>query len=455
MSAAPFDLAQEYEALIQFLYMAPVGLVQAGIDGEIAMINPLSAQLLMPLSADGNLANLFAALEPLAPDLRHQVSTYKGAHGMVCNGVRLPVTKVAQGAAQPLMLSLTVLKLDPGRIMAVITDISEQVAREKLLRKNQAWLNAIMMGITDYALLRLDEQGRIEDWNPSISRITGFGPDEVVGRSMAIFYQEGGTTAERILDRLREADESGWSLDEGWHAKADGSSFWGSAMVVPLDAPKLGGMLDVASGGAEPAPRAYSLVIRDITDKRDAFEAQRLMLSCDHLTSVANRRTFFEAGEKEFAHGIRHPRKLSLLMVDLDRFKDVNDRFGHPAGDAVLREFASLLVRTFRGVDTVARIGGEEFAVLMPSTDTAQAQRDAERVRLLAETLAVEVGGESIRFSISVGIATVDSNTSDLDQLMKQADDALYAAKADGRNRVVCWTPGQAFSPRNAGAVRP
>jgi diguanylate cyclase (GGDEF)-like protein/PAS domain S-box-containing protein len=454
MSALPFDLAQEYEALVQFLYMAPVGLVQASIDGEIAMINPLSAQLLMPLAGDGNLTDLFAALKPVAPDLQHQVLTFKGAYGTVCNGIRLPVTG-ASGASQPSMLSLTVIKLDAGRIMAVITDITEQVAREKLLRKNEAWLNAIMMGVTDYALVRLDDQGRIDDWNPSIERLTGFGREDVTGRSMALFYPPGGTTDERILDRLREADESGWSLDEGWRAKADGSRFWGSAMIVPFDAPRDASAPVAPVTAAEGAARSYSLVIRDITDKRDAFEAQRIMLCCDHLTSVANRRTFFEAGELEFAHGVRHPRKLSLLVLDLDRFKSVNDCFGHPVGDAVLREFAALLVRTFRAVDTVARIGGEEFAVLMPSTDRAQAALDAERLRVLAESLVVEADGQSIRFTVSGGLVTVDSDASDLDKLMKQADDALYAAKAAGRNRIVEWTPGHDFPSRQGGPIRP
>jgi len=441
MSAAPFDAAQEYEALVQFLYLAPVGLVQARQDGEIVMINPLSAQLLMPLSPDGELTNLFSALEPVLPDLRHRVQAFNQAQGMVCDGIRLPLLAVAAARSQPEMLSLTLLKLDQDRLMAVISDISQQVARERLLQQNEAWLNAILTGVTEYALVRLDHNGRIDDWNPSIGRITGFGSEATVGQPFSVFYPPGGSTPERLLDRLREADESGWSLDEGWRIKADGGRFWGSAMITPLQAPSAE-PLALHGAGLETATPAYSLVIRDITDKREASEAQRQALACDHLTGISNRRTFFEAAELEFTRGQRSSRRLSLLMLDVDRFKEVNDRHGHPVGDIVLRDFAALLGACFREVDIVARIGGEEFAVLMPSTDEAEAEAGAERLRRLAAGHAVQAGGTTLHYTVSGGIATVDSDGAEFATLMRRADAALYAAKAAGRNRIACWQAG-------------
>jgi diguanylate cyclase (GGDEF)-like protein/PAS domain S-box-containing protein len=442
MTTAEVDIAQEYEALVQFLYLAPVGLVQASQDGEICMINPLSAQLLMPLSADGNLTNLFSALGSVAPDLRHLVQDFPLAQGMVCDGVRIPLARNAAIKSQPTMLSLTVLKLDASRLMAVITDITQQFAREQMLQQSEAWLNAIMMGVTDYALVRLDRNGCIDDWNASIGRITGFTRNEIVGQPFSVFYPEGASTPERILDRLREANDSGWSLDEGWRVKADGSRFWGSAIITPLDAPGIA--TPAPLGCAEPltadlpAP-AYSLVIRDITDKREASETQRKAISCDHLTGIGNRRTFFEAAELEFTRGRRYPRKLSLVVLDIDHFKRVNDTHGHPAGDAVLKAFATLLTDSFREVDLVSRIGGEEFAVLMPSTDGHQAEAAAERLRQLAHQRPVEVDGVTIGYTVSGGIATVDSDAADLESLMKMADTAMYAAKAAGRNAVRSW----------------
>lgn len=446
------EIAQEYEALVQFLYMAPVGLIQSGLDGEIAMINPLSAQLLMPLSPDGNLSNLFVALESVAPDLRHLVAGFGASFGMVCDGVRIPLMADRAARSQPSMLSLTLLKLDEHRLMAVVNDITQQVARERVLKQNEAWLNAIMMGVTDYALIRLDGGGCVVDWNPSIGRITGFQSRQIVGQPFSIFYPAGGTTTERMADRLREADESGWSLDEGWRAKADGNRFWGSAMITPLDArddlrktPTKSTAFGRTSMPDElprdSASPAYSLVIRDITDQREGSQRQRAAIACDHLTGIANRRTFFETAELEFARGHRHPRQLSLLMFDLDHFKRVNDAHGHAAGDAVLKDFAALLTATFREVDVVSRIGGEEFAVLLPSTDRDQAQASAERLRLTASLREVRYEGTTLGYSVSAGFATVDSEASNLETLMKRADQALYVAKAAGRNQTAEWQP--------------
>ena len=449
MNFVAFDLAQEYEALLQFLYIAPVGLVQSSLDGEIAMINPLSAQLLMPLSGDGNLTNIFTALETVAPDLRNKVESFTQPQGMVCDGVRIPLITGSPGKLKPGMLSLSLLKLDEERLMAVINDITQQVARERLMKQNEAWLNAVMMGVTDYALVRLTKNGSIADWNSSIGRVTGFDAS-VVGQPFSVFYPEGGTTPERVGDRLREADESGWSLDEGWRVKADGSRFWGSAMITPLDPPAAVLCADdphYGEGHQEQPNVAYGLVIRDITDKREASENQRKAIDCDHLTGIGNRRMFFEAAALEFTRGKRVPRKLSLVMFDVDHFKDVNDRHGHPVGDLVLRDFAALLASAFREVDVVARVGGEEFAVLMPSTNTETATAAAERLRAKVEAHVFDVGGSTIRYTVSGGVATADSDSTDLETLMKHADAALYRAKNAGRNCLASWTPPAAAAP--------
>jgi hypothetical protein len=127
--------ADEHEALIQFLYMAPVGLVQAGLDGEIAFINPVSAQLLMPLSRDGSLTNLFTALEDVAPDLKRLAAEFPGAQGLICDGVRIPVDAGGAQKSDPKVLAVTVLKLYAQRLMAVISDITQQVRRERLRRR--------------------------------------------------------------------------------------------------------------------------------------------------------------------------------------------------------------------------------------------------------------------------------------------------------------------------------
>jgi diguanylate cyclase (GGDEF)-like protein/PAS domain S-box-containing protein len=437
-------LRAEHEALMQFLYLAPVGLVQAGVDGEIVMINPISAQLLMPLSPDGNLTNLFAALADVAPDLRLQCEQYPSANGMVFEGLHIHLRAANQTRATPQILSLTLLKLDDTRLMAVIKDVTAEVRRERQLRQSDAWLNAILTRISDYALAALDRQGRLCDWNDSIARVTGFG-EHVVGAPYSVFYPPDAMTPEHLLDRLREADHNGWSMDEGLRLRADGSQFWGSALIAPLPDREAFGFGDRDVDDDRDCAPAYCLILRDISDKRAASEKRRQAALCDHLTSLANRRAFFEAAELELDRAASTPRQLALVLFDADHFKHINDRHGHPAGDRVLCDLANALRDTFRAVDTVARIGGEEFAILLPSTGLAQALAIAERLCAQVATRLVAVDGAEIAYTVSAGVAVLEAGhagvSGGIDALIKRADQALYAAKAGGRNRVAAWTP--------------
>lgn len=431
----------EHEALIQFLYLAPVGLVQAGIDGEIVMLNPISAQLLMPLSPDGNLTNLFAALEGVAPELRHLCSRFSQAHGMICDDLQIHLhAGSGQGKQAPQVISFSLLKLDPTRLMAVLKDVTQQVRRDRQLRQSEAWMNAILHGISDYALIALDRDGRISAWNESIGRVTRF-DRSVVGAPYSIFYPEGAMTPEHLHDRLREADGDGWSLDQGQRLRADGSQFFGSAMIAPLPerAPTL---------GDEDAGAAYCMILRDISDKRGALENRRKAAFADHLTGLANRRSFFESGELELARSQLRPRATALILIDADHFKGINDRFGHAAGDRVLRHLADTLAATFREVDVVARIGGEEFAVLLPSTTMAGAAAVAERLCALVAASGLTVDGETIGYTVSAGVAEMDQDVAGLDGLLKRADLALYAAKAGGRNQIRCWSADSVAQPQ-------
>jgi len=434
----PEGFAEDDEALTQFLYLAPVGLAQVSMSGEIQMLNALSSQLLMPLSRDGGLENLFTALEGVAPELRQLTKTFPLPHGRICDSLCVQINVGPGGFSDPQILSLTLLKLDEHRLMAVLSDITLQMKRERLLRQSEAWFKAILTGVTDYALVSLDRVGRVDGWNTSIGRLTGFAEAEVLGRPYSIFFPDDATTEERLLDRLHEADASGWSLDEGWRVRADGTRFWGSTAIVPLiDRPR--GVAEAERVFEFPDDAQYCMVMRDITERRAESEKYRLDMFCDHLTRIANRRTFFDAGALEIERYKRSPRSLSLLLFDVDDFKRVNDIFGHAGGDAVLRHLATTLASTFRQVDVVARLGGDEFAVLLPSTELSHAVVFAERLRRVIEAEGVEVDGQIIHYTVSGGIASMDQSMKGLDALMKRADDALYAAKAGGRNRLECW----------------
>jgi diguanylate cyclase (GGDEF)-like protein len=167
-------------------------------------------------------------------------------------------------------------------------------------------------------------------------------------------------------------------------------------------------------------------------------ELERLART-DALTGLANRRRFFELAESELARAGRYGSPLSVLMIDIDHFKDVNDACGHATGDLVLRQLAETCRAVFRQVDTVGRVGGEEFAVLLPETPLTGAVEVADRLRSAVQATRVpREDGEPIAITVSVGVATSAPGKS-VDDLMSQSDTALYEAKRTGRNRVLSW----------------
>jgi diguanylate cyclase (GGDEF)-like protein len=157
----------------------------------------------------------------------------------------------------------------------------------------------------------------------------------------------------------------------------------------------------------------------------------------DPLTGLPNRRHGLDRLEQEWAAAKRNIRPLSCMLLDIDRFKQINDSRGHDVGDAVLRQAARLLKSSARAQDMVCRLGGEEFLMICPDTPAASAAQAAERIRRRFESAPVEVDGLSFRITISIGVAARHSAMPHFDSLLKAADRALYAAKDQGRNRVV------------------
>ena len=156
----------------------------------------------------------------------------------------------------------------------------------------------------------------------------------------------------------------------------------------------------------------------------------------DPLTGIDNRRHFFTQGEREFTRTLRYGRTLSALMFDLDHFKRINDRFGHRAGDEVLRAVAGIFRRELRTIDLLGRYGGEEFAALLPETPLDAALIAAERLRAAVEHSEIVLSGEELlTVTVSVGVAERQEQDT-LDTLLERADQAMYKAKRLGRNRV-------------------
>lgn len=174
--------------------------------------------------------------------------------------------------------------------------------------------------------------------------------------------------------------------------------------------------------------------------RRQKEEAER-QARVDMLTGLGTRRAFTEAAQAEVLRAHRYGEPLALLMFDIDHFKAINDTHGHAVGDAVLAGFGRDLAAVLRGVDVMARLGGEEFVALLPRCDLESARVAAERVRQAAEQRHLQQHGRSIRFTVSVGVALLDPLDADWEVLLARADHALYEAKRRGRNRVVIASP--------------
>jgi diguanylate cyclase (GGDEF)-like protein len=181
----------------------------------------------------------------------------------------------------------------------------------------------------------------------------------------------------------------------------------------------------------------FLLVVLMVAMSKERLELdQRTKAQTDPLTGALNRRAFMARGERLVARHRHEDATLSLLFLDLDHFKSLNDRFGHSGGDDVLTCFVGLVNACIRPSDFLFRMGGEEFCCLLPGTDTEQAQRVAERIRHQVEEASVIVAGQPVRATVSIGIASTETVGHDLDALIRRADSAVYAAKRSGRNRV-------------------
>ena len=208
------------------------------------------------------------------------------------------------------------------------------------------------------------------------------------------------------------------SLDGRWYQCRDQAIYWTDGRLVRLE------------------------VATDITRRKemeraleDAQQRAEAMARRDELTGMPNRRAFFELGDKLLSQFSRNGNPMSLMMIDLDHFKQINDEYGHKAGDDILRSVAGILGREVRAADVAARLGGEEFVVLLADTGAEEAMQFAERLLRTLEAESVRDASLAIGVTASCGIASLSDSTDDLSELLQYADQAMYRAKVKGRNR--------------------
>ena len=271
---------------------------------------------------------------------------------------------------------------------------------------------------------RLHEPGGpfIEYVNSAFELHMGYLATELLGQSPTLF--NGVDTDVSVYKKIRANLKKGKaSRTEILHYTKDSQTRWLDMTVTPLR---------TDSGEIS----HFAFVARDITRHKNIERQLTTLALFDSLTGALNRPAFHQQADKEYSRSKRYSRPLSVIMLDIDHFKQVNDRYGHPAGDQVLQIFAEACQEVIRSTDLMGRVGGEEFALLLPDTPSKSALYLAERLRLRINKYPYLAGDMLIEVTASLGVAELQSSDADFKALLQRADEALYAAKHGGRNRV-------------------
>jgi diguanylate cyclase (GGDEF)-like protein/PAS domain S-box-containing protein len=288
---------------------------------------------------------------------------------------------------------------------------------------------------SDDAILTQTRDGTITSWNRGAERLYGYSAEEAIGSPIAIIVPRHLAARQReVLHRVF----SGESVD---HVEVERHRKDGSRIFVSLS---VSGVRD-ANGEIISA----AVIARDTTAQRRYEERLRHLADHDQLTGLFNRRRFDEELKREFARSGRHGYAGAVLSIDLDNFKAVNDTAGHSAGDAVLVYAANAMHNRLRASDIVARIGGDEFAVLLANVDEADARTAAEDILRTLRASRPVFGGKRLRVRASVGVATFHSDDATADELRVFADLAMYAAKNAGGDRVTVYSPDEGRRARS------
>ncbi len=312
-----------------------------------------------------------------------------------------------------------------GRYLAgVIIDLTEQKSAEVQLAGREEMLRAMSESAHD-AMVVIDADDTIFFWNRAAERLLGYSAEQALGRK---FHP--------LVTRPEDQRLAAAGL-EGFRHTGRGPVMDSVLEFVALH--RLGHEIAVERSVAafRMDDRWYAMgSLRDITERKAAERQLLELATTDGMTGLWNRRYFLEQAEVEFRKSSRYQTELAVLMFDVDHFKAVNDTHGHDTGDAVLIELARRCRQALREVDIVGRLGGEEFAALMPETDGERAAAAAERLRQLVAQTPFAGTASELAVTISVGVAARGSSPKNFAAMLKEADLALYRAKQAGRNRV-------------------
>ncbi|MBI5918280.1 MAG: diguanylate cyclase [Nitrosomonadales bacterium] len=323
--------------------------------------------------------------------------------------------------------SLLVILITPTLYLFLFRPMAAHIRQrqqlEDTLRRNEEEQFKIMVRALLDSFWITDKQGRFLEVNDAYCKLIGYDREELLG--MCVADVEAEETSEETAQHICKIIETGSDYFETRHRCKDGRILDVEASVN----------YSHAHGG-----RFYCF-LRDITKRKLAEEQVRHRAHYDALTGLPNRALFYDRFRQSLATARRRNTHLALMYLDLDRFKPINDKFGHEMGDLLLEEVARRLQHCVRETDTVARMGGDEFVVLLPTVD---AERDASRVAekmLYALSQPYQLLAQCLHISSSIGVAVYPQHGSDERPLLKHADMALYFAKGAGRNNVQLYQP--------------
>lgn len=312
----------------------------------------------------------------------------------------------------------------PTRMSGTHTDITDRKQIEVVTSESSLLLKRILDNLFAYVAL-LDTNGVVQEVNKAPLERAGYRREDIIGQ---YFYD---------APWWNYDDEVRTQLISAINAAKQGESSRYDVVV------KMGDDLVPIDFMIAPVRESSGQIIGllptavDITQRKHLEEELNRQAHLDYLTGLPNRRSFMERGAVELSRSHRYANTMSMLMLDIDLFKQINDVYGHQAGDEVLKKLAMIFQEVLRDVDILGRIGGEEFGVVLPETEIAEAVKIAERLRELISTTEVSLPtGLKIHFTASIGIAALVDKNSNFNMLLNESDKALYRAKQAGRNKV-------------------
>jgi diguanylate cyclase (GGDEF)-like protein/PAS domain S-box-containing protein len=408
------------EALLDLFVLAPVGLVEVDEDGRVEVANLAARNLLGPFTRTGSLDDLFHALAFVAPDLSARVRGFTSPRGVIVESMEL----LAPGEARGVHLSL--VKVSPSRIVAVATDSSGLATARGLIASYEQQLRAIEGAVRDYAIYNVDTSGIIVSWSAAAERVHLASASDAVGQPMTIFLPDDSNADAHAREMLAQAALTGWCEEEGNRLRHDGSIFWGGTVTTALR-------------GSDGAAMGFTVVTHDLSERRKFEDASRddASSTTDYLTGASSRRAFLDVAASEASRARRYGQPLSLLLVAADNFRDISDNLGEDFSNEWLRTIASVCRQESRTTDVLGRVGGEEFAVLLPSTELSGGLVLAERIRERMQRHVFASDTQGARCTLSVGVAEITDTITNVDGLLEASTTAVERARQAGMNLVV------------------